>query len=216
MTNKSIKSYYTQVPESIPDVKSILVDKELEEYRQNLQQLTESEEKKFLRRNHVIDHLLSRFGESFNSNLLQKLIQSSNDHLSEGEIQRIALDKKIDFAEEIVNLGKNRIKGFNFSLPTWDHQNISGLEMRLKLMFGIQNKNIRSLVAPIVDNYQKKSGKEKWSAREVQIIKGPKTKLLSKSGDYSPDEVSIYCPDSSFFKSLFILLPVRRVIVLFH
>jgi hypothetical protein len=104
-------------------------------------------------------------------------------------------------------LGKNRIKGFNFSLPTWDHQNISGLEMRLKLMFGIQNKNIRSLVAPIVDNYQKKSGKEKWSAREVQIIKGPKTKLLSKSGDYSPDEVSIYCPDPSFFKSLFIFAP---------
>ena len=201
------QSYFTQVPESIPDVKSILVDKELVGYQKNLQQLTESEEKKFLRRNHVIDHLLSRFGESFNSNLLQKLIQSSNDHLSEGEIQRMTLDKKIDFAEEIVNLGKNRIKGFNFSLPTWDHQNISGLELRLKLMFAIQNKNIRSLVAPILDNYQKKSSKEKWTVREVQIIKGPKTKLLSKSGDYSLDEVSIYCPDPTYFKSLFIFAP---------
>lgn len=201
------QSYFTQIPASIPDLKSILVDKELEDYQKKLQQLTESEEKKFIRRNHVIDHLLSRFGESFNSTLLQKLIQSSNDHLSDGEIQKIALDKKIDFAEEIINLGKNRIKGFNFSLPTWDHQNISGLEMRLKLMLGIQNKNIRSLVAPIVDNYRKKPGKEKWSVREVQIIKGPKTKILSKSGDYSLDEVSIYCPDSTFFKSLFIFAP---------
>ena len=136
------QSYFTQIPNSIPDLKSILIDNEIERYQQNLQQITESEEKKFIRRNHVIDHLLSRFGEFFNSNLLQKLIQSSNDHLSEGEIQKIVLDKKIDFAEEIVNMGKNRIKGFNFSLPTWDHENISGLEMRLKLMFGIQNKSI--------------------------------------------------------------------------
>lgn len=201
------QSYFTQIPYSIPDLKSILVDKDPEQYQQKLQELTESEEKIYIRRNHVIDHLLSRFGESFNSNLLQKLIQSSNDHLSEGEIQKIALDKKIDFAEEIVNLGKNRIKGFNFSLPTWDHQNISGLELRLKLMFGIQNKNIRSLVAPIVENYQKKPSKENWRVKEVQIIKGPKTKILSKAEDYSADEVSIYCPDATFFKSLFIFAP---------
>ena len=201
------QSYFTQIPNSIPDLKSILIDNEIERYQQNLQQITESEEKKFIRRNHVIDHLLSRFGEFFNSNLLQKLIQSSNDHLSEGEIQKIVLDKKIDFAEEIVNMGKNRIKGFNFSLPTWDHENISGLEMRLKLMFGIQNKSIHSLVAPIVDNYQKKPKKENWRVREVQIIKGPKTKILSKSSEYSVDEVSIYCPDATFFKSLFIFAP---------
>ena len=201
------QSYFTQIPYSIPDLKSILVDKELDQYQQKLEALTESEEKKYIRRNHVIDHLLSRFGESFNSNLLQKLIQSSNDHLSEGEIQKTALDKKIDFAEEIVNIGKNRIKGFNFSLPTWDHQNISGLELRLKLMFGIQNKNIRSLVAPIVENYQKKPSKENWRVKEVQIIKGAKTKILSKAENYSADEVSIYCPDATFFKSLFIFAP---------
>ncbi|MBT3444881.1 MAG: hypothetical protein HN443_07560 [Flavobacteriaceae bacterium] len=201
------QSYFTQIPYSIPDLKSILVDKDLDQYQQKLQAITESDEKKYIRRNHMIDHLLSRFGESFNSNLLQKLIQSSNDHLIEGEIQKIALDKKIDFAEEIVNLGKNRIKGFNFSLPTWDHQNISGLELRLKLMFGIQNKNIRSLVAPIVENYQKKPSKENWRVNEVQIIKGAKTKTLSKADDYSADEVSIYCPDPTFFKSLFIFAP---------
>lgn len=201
------QSYFTQIPDTIPDLKSILVEKDLEHFQQKLQELTESEEKKFIRRNHVIDHLLSRFGESFNSNLIQKLIQASNDHLSDGEVQKIALNKKIDFAEEIVNLGKNRIKGFNFSLPTWDHENISGLEMRLKLMLGIQNKNIRSLVAPIVDHYQKKPSKENWRVKEVQIIKGPKTKILSKSGEYSVDEVSIYCPDATFFKSLFVFAP---------
>ena len=201
------QTYFTQIPFSIPDLKSILLDKDIDQYQKKLQELTESEEKKIIRRNHVIDHLLSRFGESFNSNLLQKLIQSSSDYLSEGEIQKIALDKKIDFAEEIVNLGKNRIKGFNFSLPTWDHENISGLEMRLKLMFGIQNKNIRSLVSPIVDNYQKKPIKQNWRTKEVQIIKGPKTKILSKAQEYSEDGVSIYCPDATFFKSLFIFAP---------
>ena len=209
--NKEVdQTFFTQVPNSIPDLKSILIENEAELYLEKLQKLSESEEKKFARRNHAIDHLLSRFGESFNSNLLQKLIQSSYDQLGDGEIQKISLDKKIDFAEEIVNLGKNRIKGFNFSLPVWDHENISGLEMRLKLMCGIQNKNIRSLIRPIVDNYQKKPVKQNWRTKEVQIIKGPKTKIFSKAEDYSDDEVTIYCPDSSFFKALFIFAPRSR------
>jgi hypothetical protein len=57
------QSYFTQIPYSIPDLKSILVDKDPEQYQQKLKELTESEEKIYIRRNHVIDHLLSRFGE---------------------------------------------------------------------------------------------------------------------------------------------------------
>ena len=205
------QSFFTQIPESIPELKSILIDKEFKKYEEKLQELTESEEKKFIRRNYVIDHLLSRFGELFNSNLLQKLIQSSNDQLTEIEIQKIALNKKIDFALEIINLGKNRIKSFNYHLPAWDHENISGLEGRLKLAFGIQNKNIRSLVGPIIDNYEKKPGKENWRVKEVQIIKGPKSKIIVKSDDeYSADQVSIYCPDETFFKSLFVFAPQSK------
>mgnify|MGYP001449280832 CR=1 FL=1 len=202
------RSLFTKIPDSVPELKSILLEKDLEKYQNKLQELTESEEKFILRRNHIIDHLLSRFGEFFNSNLLQKLTQSSNDNSSENETHRIVLDKKIDFAKEIIDLGKNRIKGFNFSIPAWGHENISGFEKRLKLMFGIQNKDVRSLVAPIVDNYQKKSDKENWRTKQVQIIKGSKIKIISKSDDqYSEDDVSIYCPDQSFFKSLFLFAP---------
>ncbi len=202
------KSFFTKIPDSVPELKSILLENDLEKYQNKLQELTETDEKKFLRRNHIIDHLLSRFGEFFNSNLLQKLTQSYSDHLSENEIHRIVLDKKIDFAKEIIDLGKNRIKGFNFSIPAWGHENISGLEKRLKLMFGIQNKDVRSLVAPIIDNYQNKPGKVSWRNKQVQVIKGSKIKIVSRSDDeYSEDSVSIYCPDQSFFKSLFLFAP---------
>ena len=56
------------------------------------------------------------------------------------EMQKRVLSKKIDFAEEILSLGKNRIKSFNYQLPSWDHENISGLEKRLKLSLGLQHK----------------------------------------------------------------------------
>jgi len=202
------RSFFTKIPDSVPELKSVLIEKNLEKYLENLKKHTESEEKKFVRRNHIIDHLLSRFGEQFNSNLLQKLTQSSSDHLGENEIRKMVLEKKINFAEEIIDLGKNRIKGFNFSIPAWGHENNSGFEKRLKLMFGIKNKEVCSLVSPIIDNYQKKPDKENWRTKQVQIIKGSKIKIISKSDDeYSEDEVSIYCPDQSFFKSLFLFAP---------
>jgi hypothetical protein len=187
------------------------VEKKPNAYVEKLQQMTESTEKKFSRRNHIIDHLLSRFGEFFNTNLLQKLIRSSNDELSEEEMQKMVLSKKIDFAEEILSLGKNRIKSFNYQLPSWDHENISGLEKRLKLSLGLQHKNIRSLTSPIMDHYQKRKGKEDWKVKEVQIIKGPKIKVITKPNDaYTDDEISIYCPDHRFFKSLFIFGPKSK------
>lgn len=205
------QSYFIQIPESIPELESILIDKKTGAYLEKLLQMTESTEKKFSRRNHIVDHLLSRFGEFFNTNLLQKLIRSSNDELSEEEMQKIVLSKKIDFADEILSLGKNRIKSFNYQLPSWDHENISGLEKRLKLSLGLQYKNIRSLAAPIMDHYQKRKPKEQWKVKEVQIIKGPKKKVIAKPNDaYTDDEISIYCPDHSFFKSLFIFGPKSK------
>ena len=88
----------------------------------------------------------------------------------------------------------------------------SGIPIKISLennsMFGIQNKDVRSLVAPIIDNYQNKPGKVSWRNKQVQVIKGSKFKLVSKSDDeYSEDNVSIYCPDQSFFKSLFLFAP---------
>ena len=210
--NKEVhQSYFTQIPKSIPELESILVEKKPSTYLEKLQQMTESTEKKFSRRNHIVDHLLSRFGEFFNSNLLQKLIRSSNDELNEEEMKKMVLSKKIDFAEGILSLGKNRIKSFNYQLPSWDHKNISGLEKRLKLSLGLQHKSIRSLTAPIMDHYQKRKRKEDWKVKEVQIIKGPKIKVITKPNDaYAEDEISLYCPDHSFFKSLFIFGPKSK------
>ena len=210
--NKEVhQSYFTQIPKSVPELESVLIEKKPIAYVEKLQQMTESTEKKFSRRNHIIDHLLSRFGEFFNTKLLQKLIRSSNDELSEEEMQKRVLSKKIDFADEILSLGKNRIKSFNYQLPSWDHENISGLEKRLKLSLGLQHISIRSLVAPIMDHYQKKKRKEDWKVKEVQIIKGPKIKVITKPNDaYTEDQISIYCPDNSFFKSLFIFGPKSK------
>ena len=121
------QTYFTQFPKSIPELKSVIKEKNILDYEKKIQKLTESEDKKFIRRNHILNHLISRFGESLNTSLLKKLTQSLDEDLKEIDLQKNVLNKKIDFAEKIVDLGKNRIKSFNYNLPSWDHENISGL-----------------------------------------------------------------------------------------
>ena len=173
--------------------------------KKKIQQLTESEDKKFIRRNHILNHLISRFGESLNTSLLKKLTQSLDEELKEIDIQKNVLNKKIDFAEQIVDLGKNRIRSFNYNLPSWDHENISGLEKRLKLTLGIRDHSVRSLVSPILDYYTNTENEDQWDIKQLQILKGPKINVTTKTkGIYTEDEVLFHCPNLSYFKSLFI------------
>ena len=199
------QTYFTQLPKSIPELKSVIKEKNILDYEKKIQQLTESEDKKFIRRNHILNHLISRFGESLNTSLLKKLTQSLDEELKEIDIQKNVLNKKIDFAEQIVDLGKNRIRSFNYNLPSWDHENISGLEKRLKLTLGIQDHSVRSLVSPILDYYTNTENEDQWDIKQLQILKGPKINVTTKTkGIYTEDEVLFHCPNLSYFKSLFI------------
>jgi len=89
------QTYFTQFPKSIPELKSVIKEKNILDYEKKIQQLTESEDKKFIRRNHILNHLISRFGESLNTGLLKKLTQSLDEDLNEIDLQKNVLNKKI-------------------------------------------------------------------------------------------------------------------------
>ena len=199
------QSYFTQIPNNIPEFSSVILDQNISAYSKKLNDYSESKEKIIERRNHILNHLLSRFGEEIDTQLLQKLFSTSNEDLTQNEIEKKVLNIKIDFAENIVNLGKDRIRSFNYSIPSWDQENISGLEKRLKLTFGIQNHSINSLVAPLLDHYQSESIQESsWEIDKISIIKGPKISInIKKNREYNNNEVSFYCQTENHFKSLF-------------
>jgi len=49
-----------------------------------------------------------------------------------------------------VENGQNKGLGFNYKMDTWDTQNASGHEQRLKLLLGIDNTSFHSLTNPLV------------------------------------------------------------------
>ena len=83
----------------------------------------------------ITDHLLARFGEE---------ITTSSD---------IALDKR-RFLLNYVDLSANRTRGMVLydNNSSWDGDNISGLEKKLKLYFNFKNINRRSLYLVISNN----------------------------------------------------------------
>jgi hypothetical protein len=110
---------------------------------QNAAELKESPQF-YKRRNSFIDHLLSRFSESFFEyvNIYFNLFP---DQVTDKKI----LEVKTKFLEKYPEYSSNRALAYNYSLTNklWDEaENISGFEKRVQRLLGFQNINRRSLV----------------------------------------------------------------------
>lgn len=200
------KTFYRQLPIDIPNISSILQKEDLGDYINNLNRESESSEKFFLRRNQIISHMLSRFGEVFDVTILGKLKQAFSPELPEPEIQKALLNSKLQYAENMVAMGRDRIKGFNYTKKTWETQNISGLEKRLKILLDFEDHNIKSLVSPLLDSYQKVTPESnQWSIKTLHIDEGPSISMFAlNTKQYQDGELNYYCPDANSFNSLFI------------
>jgi len=95
------------------------------------------------RRNEILDHLISRFAETFSDYtfLMKSLYGKSADE--------IVLNNKQNFLNEYASLSKNRGSGYNYTLfsdsDIWNTANISGAQKRIARLLGIKDYTQRNL-----------------------------------------------------------------------
>ncbi|WPU91358.1 hypothetical protein SNE25_18735 [Mucilaginibacter sabulilitoris] len=113
------------------------------------QQLYESNDVFADRRNRFLDHLMSRFGESFNEYVLLNYSldydTQKETHITPADL----IDSKISFLKDYPVISYQRARGFNYfpqkddltvdAIKLWDTDNVSGLEKKLCHLGGIDN-----------------------------------------------------------------------------
>ena len=201
---ESLKTYFNQLPDDINQVQTV-IGKDQEKYLAHIDKSSESDEALIKRKNMVLDHLLSRFGETFDTNLISKLDRVLNENLSEHEIQINALITKLNYCKSIVELGENRIKAFNYNQGIDAVDNISGFQKRLCLLLNINNQKISSCIDPIHNSSSITKVKSEWKIKKIELNDGPQISVLALSdNEYSDEEATFYCVNYSALKSLFL------------
>lgn len=114
------------------------------------QQLYESDDTFTTRRNKFLDHLMSRFAESFN-NYVFLMYSLDYDTQQETSIDPTDVIKsKIEFLQDYPVISYQRAKAYNYlplknnntaidTTQLWDTDNVSGLEKKLCLLGGFKN-----------------------------------------------------------------------------
>jgi len=205
-----LKTYFNQIPDTIGDI-STVIGADSEAFLEFLNTISESDKKLIRRKNQIVDHLLSRFGETYDTSLLTKLNTSIFDDSSEHEIQLKSLISKLNYSKGIVQLGHNRIKGFNYKLNHGQDQNISGLKQRLCLILNIENHTIKSCLDPMMQTSEINKIETQWKPQTLQIYDGPTISVLaSENTDATADEANFYCEDYDTLKSLFLYAHKRK------
>jgi hypothetical protein len=96
----------------------------------------------YQRRNLFLDHLLSRFAESFFDYV--SILQTVTPSLEKKD----TIDTKINFLKNYPEYSSHRFKAYNYTNASqlWDTDNTSGLEKRLERLLGFKNIKRRNLV----------------------------------------------------------------------
>ena len=199
-----LRTMYNQIPEEIGQIES-LIDNENDVFLEFMNTISESETRLVKRKNQIVDHLLARFGEIYDSSLLSKLNTNTFDDLSEHEVQMQSLKSKLSYAKAIVQLGRNRVKGFNYKERHTLQDNISGLKQRLNLILNIENHIIKSCLDPLLETSEINKITAEWKSELLQIENGPAISVFAPSSSQTElDEASFYCEDYETLKSLFL------------
>lgn len=129
------------------------------------------------RRNLFLDHLLSRFAEQFSDYAM--LAYKMDGAKAAQEL----IDDKLAFLQEYPDLSYNRGQAFNYLMPAWDNNNVSGLQKRVSRLLGIDNYAQRDLACPPVINFfnKYKDTDNKWRFR----FKNQTGDILLKSEAYN-------------------------------
>ncbi|WP_185287909.1 hypothetical protein [Chryseobacterium lactis] len=151
------------------------------------------------RRNEVLDHLISRFAETFSDYtfLMKSLYGKSADE--------IILSNKENFLNEYTSLSKDRGLGYNYTLigdsDIWNTNNISGVQKRIARLLGIKNYQQRNLsqspvsIIETVDGLGKKSYTWKIKDKDGNIV-------LSSVNTYTTEHIAIKNLNDAIYQTI--------------
>jgi len=192
----SSKTFYNQTPKDIYGLDQLLKDKD--QYEKNIQKYSESHELYFERRNMFIDHLLSRFGESYNSEILMNIYKFYNPDKNDFEVNAYGINAKKKYASKIIELGMNRNRASNYLVK----EDISGFENRIKLLLNIDRKTPLPLVNFNKDNFEIIQ-KNIWKVKSEKIDNSEVNVLQLPFTCYSKGKVNFYLNNYDAFKDIF-------------
>jgi len=144
-----IKNLYQAFLQSNPAVNWEQFTARSNGYIKALDDLTENRDTFLRRRNQFIDHLLSRFSESFSDYAAWSYARNG------GRLSPDLVFDKLNFLQRIPELSANRSMGFNYAATrsvagqpvsdVWDTANVSGYEKRVAALLGIPDSRRRIL-----------------------------------------------------------------------
>ncbi len=135
------RTYYTQpLFDIVPDVDTLYFDKAGHETQLN--NIAESDELFWERRNRFLNHLMARFAEQFTDYALLTY------RLSGPKSQNELIEDKLAFLNSYPEISSQRGTAFNYQSPCklWHKDNVSGLEQRVSMLTGIEEKKASELV----------------------------------------------------------------------
>jgi len=142
------RTYFTQTLKNIKGFDELVLNYDADDDKLT-DALYEELDNSVERRNEVLDHLISRFAETFSDYtfLMKSLYGKSADE--------IVLSNKENFLNEYKSLSKDRGIGYNYTLDDvgnlWNTKNISGVQKRIARLLGLKNYTQRNLSqTPIV------------------------------------------------------------------
>lgn len=142
--NGSLKrTFFTQALKNIKGFDELVYNYDTDDDDKLTDLLYEELDNSVERRNEILDHLISRFAETFSDYtfLMKSLYGKSTDE--------IVLNNKENFLKEYTSLSKDRGLGYNYTLYSnsdiWDTNNISGVQKRIARLLGIKNYTHRNL-----------------------------------------------------------------------
>ncbi len=133
-------TYFTSFVQEIPGASYIYKNAAL--LQTELPEISEEKETFLARRNQVLDHLLSRFQESFNNHVLTLYTQSGTEKAKEELIA-----DKISFLKDYPEKSSRRFTAINLlEAGAWPYSASSGLKTRASQLAGINNTDERFLM----------------------------------------------------------------------
>ncbi len=138
--NRKTTSYFSQKMTSIPEVEKLV--------KKNADlSLSEPDRVFFDRKNRTYNHLLARFGEDLNE-LPWRVARRLNLIKTEDEFNRILLNQKSEFLQQLDKLSYSRMKGeaFNTGETLKSSREPSGLEQIILIKTGIPQRTNQSLI----------------------------------------------------------------------
>ncbi|SHE79419.1 hypothetical protein [Chryseobacterium takakiae] len=162
------RTYFTQALKNIKGFNKLVSDYPAEDDDALTDALYEELDNSVERRNEILDHLISRFAETFSDYtfLMKSLYGKSADE--------IVLNNKQNFLNEYASISKDRGLGYNYTLfadsDIWNTTNISGAQKRIARLLGIKDYTQRNLSQSPVLITKTQSGNQEnftWKVKDA-------------------------------------------------